>query len=203
MGILQALTAKSWVTGVGTIEDVHPVSPDNTKVALGVFLAVVTVLFSLIVAAYVVRMAYSDWRALSEPWVLWLNTAVLMLSSIAFQMAWRAADRGQARRVRVALSAAGVLSFVFLAGQVVVWQQLNAQGYYVNSNVANAFFYLLTALHALHLMGGLVVWGLTVAKVQGGDFEVTAVRLNVELCALYWHFLLLVWLVLFGLLLST
>ncbi len=67
---------------------------------------------------------------------------------------------------------------------------------------ANAFYYLITALHGVHLLGGLVAWGWTGNRVRRG-FEANQVSLSVELCAVYWHFLLLVWLVLFGLLLLT
>ena len=70
-------------------------------------------------------------------------------------------------------------------------------GLFSAANPANAFFYLLTALHGLHLLGGLVAWGSTTAKVWRG-VDVGDVRLSVELCTVYWHFLLLVWLVLFG-----
>ena len=81
-------------------------------------------------------------------------------------------------------------------------QQLVAQGYYAASNPANSFFYMLTALHAVHLFGGLVAWGRTILKVWQG-VEVSDVRMTVEMCAIYWHFLLVVWFVLFGLLLFT
>ena len=73
--------------------------------------------------------------------------------------------------------------------------------YFEVTNPAIAFFYLITGLHGLHLLGGLVAWGRTVAKVWG-DFDVAKMRQSVELCTVYWHFLLLVWLVLFGLLFS-
>ena len=102
----------------------------------------------------------------------------------------------------VGLIAAGVFTLSFLAGQLWVWQQLSSSGNFVAANPANAFFYLLTALHGLHLLGGLWVWAKTTAKVARG-VEVGAVRLSVELCTVYWHYLLLVWLVLFALLLST
>ena len=71
-----------------------------------------------------------------------------------------------------------------------------------STNPANGFFYLITGLHGLHLLGGLVAWGRTSDKVWRG-FEPAQVRLSVELCAVYWHFLLVVWLVLFALLLLT
>jgi len=70
-------------------------------------------------------------------------------------------------------------------------------------NPAVAFFYLLTAVHGLHLLGGLYVWGRTVARMRGKDVEVIDVRLSIELCSVYWHFLLLVWLGLFAVMLST
>jgi len=95
-----------------------------------------------------------------------------------------------------------VLAFCFLAGQLWVWQQLSASGYFLSANPANAFFYLLTAVHGVHLLGGLWVWARATARVWRG-MEVGAVRLSVELCTVYWHYLLLVWLALFALLLST
>jgi cytochrome c oxidase subunit 3 len=172
------------------------------KLGLRVFLAVVTVLFSLLVVAYADRMAAADWRSLPVPWLLWLNTVMLILSSVALQWAWGGARWGQIDVVWVGLLAGGVFAFAFLAGQLWAWQQLAAAGYFAATNPAVAFFYLITALHGLHLLGGLVAWGRTIAKVRGGC-EVGQVRLSVELCAVYWHFLLLIWLVLFGLLLFT
>lgn len=82
------------------------------------------------------------------------------------------------------------------------WGQLSDEGYYLNSNPANAFFYLFTGLHALHLLGGLWVWSRTTLRVLAG-VELEEVRLSVELCRTYWHYLLGVWIVLFGMLLST
>jgi cytochrome c oxidase subunit 3 len=172
------------------------------KVGLGVFLAVATSLFALLISAYYMRMAGADWTTLAVPNGLWLNTGALVLSSVAMQWTRNAAKRGAIEGVRIGLIAAGVFTVCFLAGQLWVWQQLNASGYFVASNPANAFFYLLTALHGVHLLGGLWVWAKATTKVWRGT-EVAAVRLSVELCSVYWHYLLLVWLVLFALLLST
>ncbi len=91
---------------------------------------------------------------------------------------------------------------MFLGGQLIAWQQLNASGFYVSTNPANAFFYLLTAVHGVHLLGGLWVWARSTTKVWTGA-EADSVRLSIELCTVYWHFLLLVWIVMFGVLLST
>jgi cytochrome c oxidase subunit 3 len=147
-------------------------------------------------------MGYGDWRSLSDPWLLWLNTVVLVFASVTFEWARVSARRGQIDGVRVGLLTSGALTFIFLAGQIVVWRQLVASGYFAATNPAVAFFYLFTAVHGLHLVGGLVAWGRTTAKLWRG-MGATEVRLSVELCAVYWHFLLFVWLVLFCLLLLT
>jgi cytochrome c oxidase subunit 3 len=164
-----------------------------------VFLAVASSLFALFISAYSMRMNMVDWRALPVPRLLWFNTGVLVLSSVALQWAQVAARRNDMDSVIVGLCAGGASAITFLVGQLLAWQQLSVAGYFVASNPANSFFYLITATHGLHLMGGLVALGRTTAKVWRGA-EMTQVRLSVELCAIYWHFLLLVWLVLLGLL---
>src|SRR5919197_2535982 len=164
----------------------------KAKGGLWVFMGVVTVLFSIIISAYVMRMGFGDWQPLPEPRLLWLNTGVLIMSSAAMQWARIAARRGRLEGVRVALLAGGIFAGAFLAGQLWAWHQLSALGYFVATNPANSFFYLITALHGLHLLGGLGAWGETTVKVWRG-FDV---GLSVQLCAVYWHFLLVVWLVL-------
>jgi cytochrome c oxidase subunit 3 len=145
------------------------------------------------------RMNMVDWRTLPVPRLLWFNTGVLVTSSIALQWAYTAARRNDMDGVIIGLLAGGVSAIVFLVGQLLAWHQLNVAGYFVASNPANSFFYLITAMHGLHLMGGLVALGRTTAKVWRSA-EATRIRLSVELCAIYWHFLLLVWLILLGLL---
>lgn len=205
MGLFQQLTEKPWLTAEGSVVDLHhrrAFDLPTVKLGLRVFLVVVTVVFSLIVITYADRMVLGDWGSLPKLWVLWLNTGILIASSVALQRAWVSARRGQIEGVRAGLFQAGVLSFAFLAGQLWAWQQLAALGYFAATNPASAYFYLITALHGLHLLGGLVAWGRTTAKVRRG-WEADQVRLSVELCAIYWHFLLVVWVVLFGLLLFS
>src|SRR4030088_3339012 len=197
----QRLTAKPWLEE-GPIDDfpgTGAMTLPAAKIGLGVFLAVVSSLFALFISAYSMRMNMVDWRALPVPRLLWLNTGVLGLSSVALQWQQVAARRNDMDRVIVGLCAGGASAVTFLVGQLLAWQQLRVAGYFLASNPANSFFYLITAMHGLHLMGGLVALGRTTAKGWRGA-EVTEVRLSVELCAIYWHFLLLVWLVLLGLL---
>ena len=103
--------------------------------------------------------------------------------------------------VRDGLLAGGVLALAFLAGQLLAWRQLDAAGYFLASNPANSFFYLLTAVHGLHVLGGLVALARAIGQGVARSATPIEVRLSVELCAIYWHFLLFVWLVLFALLL--
>jgi len=170
------------------------------QVGLGVFLAVATSLFALLITAYHMRMMEADWTTLELPRVLWLNTVVLVFASVAMQWTLVAARRGQIDGVRKGLIAGGAFSFAFLAGQVWAWQQLSGQ--FTASNPAYAFFLLLTAVHGIHLLGGLAVWArASVRAARAADFG--KVRLSVELCTVYWHFLLVVWAVLFAVLLYS
>lgn len=172
------------------------------RFALLVLIAVVTSTFGLFLSAYLMRMEYADWRPLPDPALLWINTGVLVGCSVALQCAYVAACRDRPAALKSALIGGGVLSVLFIVGQYTVWQQLNASGYYLDANPASAFFFVLTGLHMLHLVGGLLAWGRTLARLLGGA-GTAAVRLAVELCAVYWHFLLAVWIVLFAMLTST
>ena len=202
MSIFHELMVRPWATDQGKVDDLYAGRASSglaKKLALKVFLAVVAVLFMLLVTAYGGRMAYEDWRPAPQISLLWANTFVLILSSVALQWAQYSVRRGRMDAMRAGLLAGGAFTVVFLFGQVLAWRQLGAMVYFEVSNPAIAFFYLITGLHGLHLLGGLVAWGRTVVKVWG-NFDVAKVRQSVELCTVYWHFLLLVWLVLFGLL---
>jgi len=172
-------------------------APKAAKAGLTIFLAVALCLFSLMSAAFFMRMESTDWQSPPLPRILWFNTAVLIASSIALQFAQSAAKGRAFVPMRKALAAGGAMSVLFLLGQLWAWRELVAGGFYASQNPANAFFFLLTGAHALHLAGGLFALFRSLARSSGAD-EATAE--TVELCALYWHFLLGVWLLLFALL---
>ncbi|HEU5296633.1 MAG TPA: cytochrome c oxidase subunit 3 [Burkholderiaceae bacterium] len=199
----QSINVQPWLAQ-GSIRDVHEqvLARPAAKTALWVFLAVVTSLFALFISAYAMRMHVGDWQPLPKPMLLWWNTAVLVVTSVVMQRTVVAARREDAGGLRIGLIAGGALTLAFLTGQLVAWRQLSDAGYFLTSNPANSFFYMLTAVHGLHVLGGLVAWGRTASRVWHGA-DVAGVRLSVELCAIYWHFLLVVWLVVFVLLLST
>jgi len=199
LGIFSELTSKPWLESQGVIDNDHvggTIALPAATVGVRVFVAVVTVVFTLLVVAYLDRMAIADWRPVPEPLLMWLNIIVLFASSVAMQWAANSARRGNTGNVEAGMLIGGACALAFLAGQIMVARQLDALGFFVPTNPALAFLYLLTALHGIHLLGGLVVLGRSVLRIWKG-YEVHQVRTSVELCAFYWHFLLVVWLVLF------
>jgi cytochrome c oxidase subunit 3 len=186
------------VVGEARGEDARPAA----KTALWVFLAVASSLFVLFISAYAMRLTFADWTPLPRPRLLMFNTALLVGASLAMQWTVHTARRADAAGVRRGLWASGLLTLGFLAGQLVVWKQLNGAGYLVTSSAATSFFYLFTAVHGLHVLGGLVAWARAMARVWRGA-DPARTRLGVELCATYWHYLLGVWVVLYALLVSN
>lgn len=211
--LVTKLRAKPWERQVtATSEGSSDMTVSPKRVGLWIFLAVITSLFCLFVSAYYMRMGHaghgtptgaSDWAAVRDPSILWFNTVLLIFSSIAMQSARAAVTSGQVEPTRVRLFAAGLLTLGFLIGQWFAWRELRYSELFSPQNPAVAFFYVLTAVHALHLLGGLVVWARTLARSLRKDVELIDVRLSVDLTSVYWHYLLLVWLGLFALLLST
>lgn len=212
MGIVRRLTEKPWLAP-GLDSRAEPDAEGlqtlpAAAVGLRVYFGVATVMFALIGVLMVTRMGGHglvagqppDWKPMVWPPLLWVNTGVLILSSAAWEWARAAGLRGQLASLRAGLIAGGLLGLAFLAGQLTVWRQLEDAGCGLTATTMSAFFYLITALHGLHLMGGLTVWGRTTAKVLAGG-KAAEVQQSVELCTIYWHFLLLVWLVMLGLLL--
>jgi cytochrome c oxidase subunit 3 len=180
-------------------------------VGLRLYFGVATVMFVLIAMIFVMRMGghgagpgqQLEWRPVAWPRLLWFNTGVLALSSAAWEWARVSGRHGHIERFRAALVAGGVLGLGFLAGQLIAWRQLVDAGCGISATTMSAFFYLITGLHGLHVLGGLTVWGRTTVKVLGGGGEAAGVGEGVELSATYAHFLLLVWLGMFWLLLAN
>jgi cytochrome c oxidase subunit 3 len=155
------------------------------RLGMTLALAAVAMLFIAFTSAYIVRYGLDlNWQPLRMPPVLVANTAVLLASSASLEAARRRAGRGWLL-ITIGLGAA------FLAGQWVAWSRLAAQGLYLSSTPHSSFFYLLTGVHGVHLVGGLaaLVWA-----------AATASRRVLEVSSLYWHFMDGLWLYLFVLL---
>jgi len=169
---------------------------------LWAFIGVGSTLFALFISAYAMRMLDApDWTPLALPRTLWLSSALLVAGSALMHLAAGAARARQVARARALLLYGGVAAMAFLGTQLWSWQLLIDAQVRLATHPAASFFYLLTALHGLHVIGGLVAWSIAMpaASADAGDAAAQAVAVwRIALVARYWHFLLLVWAVLYA-----
>ncbi len=169
--------------------------------ALWLVQASVAMFFAAFASAYVVRRGIAtDWRAMEMPGLLWINTLVLLGGSGAIEWARRGLKGEGPAVFKRWWTLATVLGIAFLAGQAIVWSQLVARGINMTSNPSHSFFYLLTVLHAGHLLIGVGALGYVEIRVLRGRLAGPQC-LAADLSALYWHFLSGLWLVLLALML--
>ena len=202
----ELIRQKPWEASQAALDNEHDGKTLNvSKAKLGVrtIMVVSTVIFSLFVVSYSDRMLVHDWKSLSQPWLLWLNTGILILTSVVFHKTKTLVDNNEFEKTKNALFVVGFLTFAFITGQLLVWQHFVNLGEYASSNPANAFFYVLTALHGLHVLGGLYFWTKVTTQIFKNNYKISKIKHNIELCAIYWHFLLIVWIVLFSLMVAT
>ena len=183
----------------------HAIEPQKYRIGMWVGLASILMLFIALTSAYIVRGVPalsggdSDWLPLEMPRVLWITTAVLLLSSVSIELARRALKRNEYEGFKRWISLTTLFGVAFLAGQLLAWKQLTTQGVYINSHPHSSFFYLLTSLHGVHLLGGVIALGyVTVAalRMRIGFRR----RAAVDVTATYWHFMDGLWIYLFVLL---
>ena len=172
----------------------QPVPP--AQIAVWLVVATVTLLFAAFTSTYLARRMEPDWQTLQMPGILWLNTAVLALSSLMLEWSRREGLRLRLPRLRAGLILATVLGVVFLAGQIMAWRQLAATGIFLASSPHSSFFYLLTGAHGLHILGGLLALFYAVGKARTAGSVVAVV----EPASTFWHFLGVLWLYLLVLL---
>ncbi|HTT65668.1 MAG TPA: cytochrome c oxidase subunit 3 [Bryobacteraceae bacterium] len=174
--------------GGGGGPDGRGASRRASMTGLLVLLAATTMAFAAFTSAFWVRRGISnDWVALPLPRIVWANTAVLLASSILLELARRALRSGRRTVFNGYWTAGTVLGALFLVGQAFVWLQLNREGIFVASNPSSSFFYLLTATHGLHILGGLSA--LAYVDVQALRLRLgPGKRTAVDVSALFWHF---------------
>ena len=213
MKALKILRTKPWLHEPATAGPSPsyggPDTASAARIALRFIMAIVSVLFFLFIITFLSRSQYPDfealagapWQPFTDPSRLWFNTAILACASLAMQTGLGGARRDKLNVAIVGVSAAVFFSVMFLVAQLDLWMHLQSMGFYIDSNPANSYFYLLTAVHGLHLMGGLIVLANVAFRVWY-DNSPDGLSAPLQLCTTYWHFLLLVWLVLFALLTS-
>jgi len=195
-----------------TIYQPAPTPPSATRVAkvlsgsgaasqsgiwVGIF--AITMSFAAFTSALFVRQGSgSDWTHIALPTILYANTLALLMSSATLQMARRAVATLRSvepRAVRNGLGWLGAtlaLGFVFVAGQYVAWRQLAAQGLYLATNPNSSFYYVLTAMHGLHVLAGIAALIFVMSRLAAGKNALR--RSTFEATATYWHFMGVLWL---------
>ena len=172
------------------------------KYSTAILLAMLSILmfFMVLTAAFVVLRFNNlhTWSAIRLPWILWVNTAVLLASSATLELARRRLQVDRLSGFKQMWALTTILGIVFLAGQVIAWRHLAAEGVYMTSRLSSSFFYVFTALHAVHLLGGVCA----LFYVGLRNFEAARVSRFVaaEVTSYYWHFMDGLWLFLLALL---
>jgi cytochrome c oxidase subunit III len=174
-----------------------PAIPANAaSMGMAFALAAIAMLFVAFTTTYLGTRQDAGWKPIPLPWILWLDTGILLASSVAMESGRRRLRSGDARGLRRGLTVGGALGVVFLVGQLVAWQQLLRQGVYLSSYPHSSFFYLLTGAHGLHLLGGLVAIAAILPRAWRGAFTSPG-SAPVTLVSIYWHFLTGLWLYVF------
>src|SRR6185436_16368866 len=167
-------------------------------------MASILMMFTALSSAYIVRAASSsDWQPLVMPRILLLSTALILVSSGTLENARRKLRDAASRAYKSWLLLTVLLGLAFLGSQLLAWRQLVRQGVYVASNPHSSFFYLLTAAHGVHLLGGLIALGYLSLRTRASREDPSAVaksQAGADAVTLYWHFMDFLWLYLFVLL---
>ena len=175
-------------------------SSKKYSTAIGLAMASIVMFFMVLTTAFVVLRINNlhSWSAIRLPWILWVNTAVLLTSSATLELARRKLRIDSLRGFKQMWALTTGLGVVFLCGQVIAWRHLAAEGVFMTSRLASSFFYVFTALHAAHLLGGIVA----LMYVGLRKFETARVSRFVaaEVTSYYWHFMDGLWLFLLALL---
>lgn len=175
--------------------------PGPTPATTGAWflLAAVGMLFLGFTSSYLSRQAGADWASIPMPRILWGTTTLLVLSSGLLEWGRRAAGRGRGERLAAAVSWAAWLGVLFLAGQLTAWRELARAGLFLASNPHASFFYVLTLVHGMHVLVGLIWLFMAAARVRAGRPQAFQ---TVRSGTIYWHFVgilwIYLWILLFG-----
>ena len=187
---------RDFIPADGDLRRVKDYSPPPASTGIWVGLAAITMTFAAFTSALVVRQGGAqDWRHFTLPPVLYLNTLVIVISSITLEIARRriaafmGGQKDQAANPARWLYITLFLGLLFVAGQTFAWLQLKAQGFGLATNISYSFFYVLTVAHALHVFGGLGGLIRVIAKLHNSALR----RSTLDATSRYWHFMGVLW----------
>lgn len=180
--------------GSGDSFSSFPVS--KGQIGIWILLTAILMLFAGLSSAYIVLRGQPTWQNIELPRLLWLNTALLLMSSVALEISRRAVQRNDAASMKRWLGLGGLLGLGFLVGQLAAWRQLVNAGVYVPSTLQSGFFYILSGLHGLHILGGVIGLSVVLGKALKNRLTVSDHE-PLKLIALYWHVMDALWIYLF------
>jgi cytochrome c oxidase subunit 3 len=180
-----------------------PAPIDAGRLGMKILVLALSMLFGASILGYlVIRSRAPAWPPPGMPRLpgtLWISTLIIVVSSVTMQWAVRTARADRPRRLRAAMLATTVLAVAFLVSQTLNWFTLAAGSLTAATNLYGFTFYVLTGLHAAHVIGGVIPLAVVTSRSWQGRYSATF-HPGVEYCAIYWHFLAVVWLVMFALL---
>lgn len=186
--------------GAGDFGGSFPIS--KGQLGIWILLTAVIMLFAGLTSAYIVLRGLPTWQNIALPSLLLPNTAVLILSSFTIELSKGALRKNQFQAMKTWLALSGVLGLIFITGQLAAWRQLVHAGVYLPSTLQSSFFYVLTGLHGLHLLGGIA--GLSFVLFKALRNRLTVFNHEpLKLCATYWHVMDAIWVYLVLLLLLS
>ncbi len=196
------LLQKPWESERAAIDNAHEGKTFDISVqksAVLIIFGIATVLFSLVFTSYLYTLPPDqDTKYLLRPNLLWINTLVLFFVTYFFNKVTNDLKKKDTSKIKRNLLIIGGLTYLFLFGQIIFWVQLLKSGNYVSTNSYFANFYVFTALHGLHLLGGLLFWGKVSSRVlKLEQNKILEEEKNISALSLYWTFLLIVWLMFF------
>jgi len=163
------------------------------KFLLWLFIVAIIMLFAAFTSGYIVRRAEGNWMKFPLPASMWINTIIILVSSIPMIWAYRAAKRNELSKVKTGLIVTFILGLLFMGGQLVTFYDLVDMGvYFSGSNVAGSFLIIIAFVHAVHIIGGLIWLLIVLAQSYQGKVNSTNI-LNINLCNTYWHFIGILW----------
>ncbi|MFL6253512.1 MAG: heme-copper oxidase subunit III, partial [Pyrinomonadaceae bacterium] len=191
--------------GGGGGDEQRPFSADRYRLGVLVGIASILMMFTALASALIVRSGLhstTDWRGGQMPSFVYLSTGLIVLSSLTFMRAKASLRHSEEAGYRLWLTVTLLLGLGFIAAQVLAWRQLVAAGVYLASNPHSSFFYVLTGLHGIHLLGGIIAlaylhWYVRRARGPESDLKRRALT---DVVGIYWHFMDVLWVFLFLLL---
>lgn len=167
------------------------------KIVLYVAFASIMMMFAGLTSGYILRWSEGNWDAFAIPSAFYISTGIIIASSLSMWWAQQAAKKNQLQNIKSWMTVTSVLGLSFVISQYVGYGQLVNMGvYFSGGNISGSFFYVITALHAAHVLGGIIALLVTTGKSYFGKYS-SDNRLGIQLCANYWHFMGFLWLFLF------